>query len=50
LKTLSTRMAPETMKPRFIMTRLTVGSMALGTTWCQRMLLLLRPLAWAVRT
>ena len=36
-------------KPRFIITMVTVGSMALGTTWRHSTAFSLRPLARAVR-
>ena len=41
-------MAPDITKPRFIITMVTVGSIALGTTWRQSTAFSLRPLARAV--
>jgi len=49
LKTVSVRIAPDSTKPMFIITMVTVGSMALGTTCRQRTVFSERPFARAVR-
>ena len=48
VNTVSTRMAPESTKPKFIITRVTEGSMALGATWLHKTRVSEAPLARAV--